>query len=173
MSENITDESQKNSQLIASLREGVAVVQMVLYKNIRAQIADHLPNRTTKELAMLSGTIINEIFGTQNPEPQFVLFRKENWSTVEQELLALKENNPQVVTFLTDALRIQVLCDSQEGADSSNTLVTARSYGYLIEEREIPLPSTFMSLVRTLGEANGLIIAPVQISPEQDQVIHH
>lgn len=173
MSENSTEELQKNSQLVASLREGVAVVQMVLYKNIREHITTHYPNRPSKEQAMLTGTIINEIFGSPNPEPHFVTFKKENWSIVEQELLALKENNPQIVTFLTDALRVQVLCDSQEAQDSSATLLTARKYSYLIEEREVPLPSTFMTLVRTLGEANGLVIAPVQISPEQDESIVH
>lgn len=173
MSEQSAEDPQKKSQLIASLREGVAVVQMVLYKNVREQIGIRHPSRPQKEQAMLAGTIINEVFGTPNPEVQFISFKKDNWSIVEQELIALKENNPQIITFLTDALRIQVLCDSQEGTDSASTLLTARNHGYLCEEREIPLPSTFMTIIRTLGEQNGLIIAPVQITPEQDQAIVH
>lgn len=173
MSEHTTEKSQKNSQLIASLREGVAVVQMILYKSVREQLVTRYPHRASNEHAMLAGAIINEIFGTPNPGPQFVAFKKENWSTIEQELLALKENNQHVVTFLTDALRIQVLCDSQQSMDSSSTLIAARNYGYLIEEREVPLPSTFMTLIRSLGEKNGLIIAPVQITSEQDQAIVH
>ena len=44
--------------------------------------------------------------------------------------------------------------------------------GILVEEREVPLPSIFMTVVRLLGEEHNLIIPPVQITPEQDQMVH-
>ncbi len=37
-----------------------------------------------------------------------------------------------------------------------------------MEERDIPLPSTFMTSVRELGKQHNLLIPPVQITPEQD-----
>jgi hypothetical protein len=121
---------------------------------------------------MLAGYITNELFGTQNPAEKFARFRQEQWGEIEQELLGLKDELAHLCPRITDALRIQVLCDHQEGDDSSKILVAARGFGILMEEREIPLPSTFMTLVRVLGEEHNLIIAPVQISPEDDGIVH-
>ena len=165
--------AEKKSQLIASLREGVAVVQMVLFKEMKARlIKKQLPKDQTF-LSMLAGSITNEVFDSQNPEKKFVAFRQENMAEIEQEILSLKTDMPKLCAKVTDALRIQALCDHQEGEDSSETLIRAKESGILIEEREIPLPSAFMTIVRLLGEEHNLIIPPVQITPEQDQSIIH
>ncbi len=137
-----TENKKDNSQLIASLREGVSIVQMVVFKEIR----DNLQNTKTAgekdNVAMLSGSITNEIFGTQNPEEKFARFRKEHWGEIEQQLLKLSEDLSKLCAHITDALRIQTLCDHQQGGDSSVALVKAKEHGFLIEEREIPLPSS-------------------------------
>jgi hypothetical protein len=164
---------EKKSQLVVSLREGVSIVQMVLFKEMRTNLTKKRPDMQKIHLAMLAGTITNEVFGTQNPEAKFVSFCKEHWGDIEQELLNIKDELAPLCTHLTDALRIQALCDHQEGGDSSATLLRAKELDFLIEDREIPLPSTFLTAVRDLGKQHNLLIPPVQITPEQDASIVH
>ena len=168
-----TTTPEKKSQLIASLREGIAVVQMVLFKEIRARLSEKQPLEEPTFLSMLAGSITNEIFSTQNPEKKFAAFRQKNLGEIEQEIISLRTDMPKLCAKVTDALRIQVLCDHQEGEDSSGTLIRAKEIGVLAEERDVPLPSTFMTAVRLLGEEHNLIIPPVQITPEQDHSMVH
>ena len=164
---------EKKSQFITSLREGIAVVQMVLFKEIKTSLTKKQPLKDHTFLSMLAGAVTNEVFASQNPEEKFATFRRENRGEIEQELLSLRTDMPDLCAKITDALRIQTLCDHQEGGDSSGTLIRAKECGILVEEREIPLPSTFMTSVRLLGEEHNLIIPPVQITPEQDRLIVH
>ncbi len=158
----------KDSKLIRSLREGVSIVQMVFFKEVRDNLINKKPNLAKTQLAMLAGSITNEVFGTQNPEEKFVSFCKNNWGDIEQELLNIKEQMATLCPILTDALRIQTLCDHQEGGDSSATLLRAKELDFLIEERDIPLPSSFMTSVRELGKLHSLLVPSLQITPEQD-----
>lgn len=163
----------KKSQLINSLREAVGIVQMILFKEIKATIEQKKPNLEKTEISMLAGAITNEVFGTPNPETKFSDYRNKHKSTIEQELLALKDTQSSLCRFISDALRIQTLCDNQEGIDSTETLIRAKSLGYLVDERDIPLPSTFMTIVRELGKQHNLIIPPTQITEEEDQQMIH
>lgn len=166
--------SENKSQLTPVLREGLSVVQMIVFKELRAGLAEKHPGHTPTELSMLAGAIVGELFGSPNPEEKFVHFRKNNWGIIEQELLSLHTDTPGLCAPLTDALRIQVLCDSQEGnGDSSALLARANELGILIQDRDIPLPSSFMTLVRNLGKEHNLIAPPMQIDSEQDQAIIH
>ena len=158
----------KDSKLIRSLREGVSIVQMIFFKEVRDNLINKKPNLDKTQLAMLAGSITNEVFGTQNPEEKFIRFCKNNWGDIEQELLNIKEEMASLCTILTDALRIQTLCDHQEGSDSSATLLRAKELDFLIEERDIPLPSSFMTSVRELGKLHNLLVPSLQITPEQD-----
>ena len=167
-----TDTTEKQSQLINSLREGIAVIQMILFKVVKENLTKKHPLNESTFLSMLAGSITNEVFASHNMEEKFVHFRKENRAEIEQELLSLRTDNPQLCAKITDALRIQTLCDNQEGKNSSDTLVRAKELGILVKEREVPLPSTFMAVVRLLGEEHNLIIPPVQITPEQDEMVH-
>lgn len=168
-----TETPEKNSQLLAALREGIAIVQMVLFKELREKLAEMKTEHDKAYTSMLAGSIINEIFGTQNPEEKFARFRSENRAVIEQELLSLRDDHPTICQHVTDALRIQTLCDHQEGIDSSTTLIRAKENGFLHEDREIPLPSSFMNSIRKLGKLHNLIIPPVEISPEQDNSMVH
>lgn len=163
----------KNSQLLAALREAVGIVQMVVFKEIRSRLTKKKPDAEATHLAGLVGAITNEIFGTQNPESKFVRFRAANLGDIEQELLAIKDELPQLCSHITDALRIQTLCDHQEGHDSSQTLVRAKEFGFLVEDRDVPLPSSFMMLARALGEKHNIIIPPFQINPEHFSPMVH
>ena len=116
----------KQSRLIASLREGVAVVQMIFFKQLRIQLTESHPTFDEKQISMLTGSIINEVFGTPNSEPHFMAFRKKQWALIEQDLLILKTLVPQLIASLTDAIRVQTLCDSQENIDSSDVLLRGK-----------------------------------------------
>jgi len=168
-----SESSEKNSQLVAALREGVAVVQMLLFKEIRNLLTKKMPDADISHISMLAGSITNEAFGTRNPEKKFVQFRENNHGDIEQGLLSIKEELASFCPTLTDALRIQTLCDHQEGTDSSEILAQAKAFGFLKEEREIPLPSTFMTVIRMLGEKHNLIVPPAQITPAQDESMVH
>jgi hypothetical protein len=161
----------RKSELIHVLREGIAVVQMVIFKELRTSFATKYPERELKDRAMLVGAIINRLFGMENPEEKFQKFNKDNRAAIEQELIGLPQNFPKLLHRITDALRIQVLCDSQEGEDSTAVLEQAKEFGILIQDREIPLPSTFITLIRQLGEEHGLTVAPMQINPEDDSLV--
>lgn len=165
--------SDKQSRLVGALREGVALIQMVFFKEIKGLLDKKYPDEETTTHLMLAGAITNELFGTPNPEPQFTAYRREHRTQIEEELAELAESLPHLRTYLTDALRIQTLCDSHEGIEDPGVLQAAEALGILVKERNLPLPSAFMTLVRGLGEQYELIVAPVQISPEEDQSLLH
>ena len=157
---------ESRSQLIPVLREGLSVIQMILFKEIRQGLAGKYLTGEPAFLSMLAGAVTNELFGSPNPEEKFVRFRQANRGIIEQELLGLKTEKPELRAPLTDALRVQALCDSQEGI-GEDTGALARA------ERDIPLPSTFMTMVRDLGKQHNLIVPPAQISSEDDRQMLH
>ena len=167
------EKNSKQSRLIPVLREGVSVIQMIFFKEVRDRLLATHRDKDTKTVSMLAGAITNELFGTPNPDPTFARFLAEQQATIEQEVLGLSVNLPHLRRPLTDALRIQALCDNQEGLDQSNALVIADKLGMLLKDREIPLPSTFMTMVREIGAQHQLIIPPVQISSDEDRSIVH
>lgn len=155
------------SRLIEALREATAVVQMVFFKQTKALLTQKRPNQDERYLLSLAGAITNEVFGSDNPDPQVVAFREQNRGAIEQEMLALRDDLGELCGEITDALRIQTLCDHHLGIDSARTLLRAKEYGYLLEERDVPLPSTFMTLARQLGAQHKLISPPLPIPPEE------
>lgn len=161
------------SRLLTVLREGVGVVQMVLYKEVRFALAGNYLDKDQSYIAMLAGAITNKLFGICNPAEKYIHFQNENQAIIEQELQGLAVHLPHLREALTDALRIQALCDNQEGLDSSATLNQANELGILITDRDIPLPSSFMTAIRALGEQHGLITAPAPVEPEHNlQTVH-
>ncbi len=144
---------------------------MILFKELRTLLGKKYCDKDIIYLSMLAGAITNELFGSKNPERKFRIFREENRALIEQELLALAQELPVLRPNITDALRIQTLCDNQSGVDSTINLTKADGLGILERGRDIPLPSTFMTTVRTLGEQHGLIIPPVLITPEEDRSV--
>ncbi len=170
----MTEAAESKTQLIPVLREGLSVIQMIVFKEMRASLAGKYPDLTSADLSMLAGAIVSELLGDPNPEEKFVEFRKTNWGIIEQELLSIHTDKPGLCAPITDALRIQALCDSREDhGDDSALLARAYELGILLKGRDIPLPSSFMTLVRTLGKEHNLIVPPVQISSDLDQEIIH
>ena len=146
---------------------------MILFKELRNILGKKYAGEESVHLPLLAGAITNELFGTRNPDHKFQVFREENRALIEQGLLGLAQDLPGLRSKITDALRVQTLCDNQEGHDSAACLIRADELGILVKDREVPLPSTFMTMIRTLGEQHGLIIPPVLITPEDDTTVLH
>jgi hypothetical protein len=143
--------------LVPVLREGVAVVKMILFKELKPYLGEKYPQRGAEFAGRLSGAVINELFGTPNPDPTFAAFAQAHRVIIHDELGLLAVRHPNLRIALTDALRIQFLCDHQENIDSSAVLSRADELGILVVEREVPLPATFMNMVRTLGNRLNLL----------------
>lgn len=161
--------SNTDSRLIPILREGVAVIQMIFFKQYKEIVSSTYPELDAMSQTMLAGAITNELFDTRNTEEKFLTFRNTHKGLIEQELLGIRVKLPQMLPPLADALRIQVLCDNQEGKDSSHVLKQADSFGLLTADRDIPMPSAFMETVRTLGSVYKLIIPPVEITSGEEK----
>jgi hypothetical protein len=162
-------EKKKDSRLIPILREGVAVIQMIFFKDLKPVITRKYPKLKSAEQTMLTGAITNEIFGSHNKDAKFLQFHAKHRGSIEQELLAIEDELPQLVNPVADALRIQVLCDKQEGIDSASILQLANSINILPPDREVPMPSVFMETVRTLGALYKLIVPPIVIDTTEEQ----
>lgn len=146
-----------DNRVIPVMREAVTMVQMVLFRELKEKLAVKYTEWEPEEYKRLVGCIVNDIFGTPAQDPDSVKFARRHLETVEEELKALAGNVPEILPHLTDALRMQTLCDREEGANTLPTLLRARALGILKEDRAIPMPSTFMLFVRQLGAVYGLL----------------
>lgn len=149
------------NRLIPQMREGVEVVKMIIFKKLREHLAVNHPEQDGIFLARLTGAMVNNLFGPPNDQEPFATFARENQDLIEAELKLLAKTMPEMLIPLTDALRMQTLCDLQEGEDSSSLLERARDLDLLLSNRDLPLPHTFMEMVRKLGAAFGLILPPL------------
>ncbi len=136
-------------------------------------IVNKYPERDATAHAMLAAAITNEVFGSHNTDEKFQAFRKSNLETINLEITTIQSEIPELLAPLTDALRIQVLCDKQEDIDSSYLLKQADINKILINERDAPLPSVFMEMVRALGAEHKLTVPPVEIDATNEQQLLH
>ncbi|MCF8068806.1 MAG: hypothetical protein K9L30_09500 [Desulfobacterales bacterium] len=153
--------SSVDTKIVPVLREGVTVVQMILFKKLKETLPKRYSDRDNIFINRLTGAIINRIFCIENLEKTFVDFATENKTVIERELANFPLEYKELCIPLTDALRVQFLCDNQDGLDSKAILENANKLGILDIERDIPLPRNFLDLVRTLGKSLNIIIPPV------------
>ena len=146
-----------DSRVIPVMREAVALVQMVLFRQLKEGLAGKYSSWNQEEYIRLVGCIVNDIFGTPATDPDSMQFARTHIETIEEEMRTLAKTVPDILPHLTDALRMQTLCDREEAVNTLPTLLRARALGVLQEERTIPMPSTFMILVRKLGAEHGLV----------------
>ncbi len=147
-------------KLIPSLREGIDVVRMIFFKQLKDYLRKKFPENGDVYAGMLAGAMMNDLFGTQNPQEKFTIFAEENSNRIRQELENVPHEFQDLCLLLTDALRMHFLCNHQEGikGNGEEFLKKARDYGILIESRDVPLPKGFMELIYRVGKANGLIV---------------
>jgi hypothetical protein len=156
---------QYEAKLLPSLREGIHLIKMILYKELRRHLREKYVSEEETFVPRLAGALINELFGTPNHEEPFLTFAQKHKAAIQEELDIMAETHPEFKILLTDALRVQFACDSQEGQENYSAMSRAKELGLLISERDFPLPHQFMTLVCNLGEMSA--ITSPQVPPER------
>ena len=155
-----------DSKLIPVLREGVAVIKMIFFKELKSHLAEKYSEKEETFVTRLAGAMINEVFGTPQKEEPFLSFVEKNRPCIEGEIPLIGKVFPDLKIPLTDALRVQFLCDSLEGIDSEAVLSRARDWGILLVDRDIPFPKNFINLSRKLG-VHYQILSPQNLEEKQ------
>lgn len=145
------------SNLIPILRDGIDVIKMLFFQKLKTSLAARYAEGEPAYINRLAGAIINEFFGTVHQAGPHAEFAEKNHSRIQQETAAIPVHFPEMLIPLTDALRVQFLCDCQENVDSTSVLSRAKELGILLTEREVPLPAQFMSLAQKLGSSMGML----------------
>jgi len=148
------------SKLLPILYEGVQVVKLIAFQELKKSIIERYGHYGEQDSSMLAGALINEMFQTPNAGEKFLHFASERAADLEKELAALPSTLDKLRPLLADAIRIQFLCDSQEGNENPELLRIAQGLGILETDREVPMPAKFIHLVRIVGQSYGILAAP-------------
>jgi len=157
------------SKLLPVLRDAVNIVKMVLFKELKPYLEAKYPRQDSAEISRLAGAVVNELFGTPNNSPYFEQFMADNRLHINNEINGLSVNFDNLRIPLTDALRIQFLCDSLEGIDSGPMLAQAETIGILLADRQVPLPKTFIEMVRRIGAAHNILQSAIYTEEKGDK----
>ena len=146
-----------DAKLVPVLREGIDIIKIVLFNELKPFLEKRYPERDPGDIIRLTGAVVNDLFGVENMEEPFASFARENAHVIKKEVEAIATNFDHLHIPLTDALRIQYLCDSHEGVNSESVLEKAKDLNIILTDREVPLPGAFMSLVRSFGIAYKIL----------------
>ena len=146
-----------DAKLVPVLREGIDIIKMVLFNELKPFLEKRYPERDPGDIIRLTGAVVNDLFGVENMEESFASFTRENAHIIKKEVEAIATIFDHLHIPLTDALRIQFLCDSHEGVNSESVLEKAKNLNIILTDREVPLPGAFMSLVRSFGVAYKIL----------------
>jgi hypothetical protein len=141
--------------LVSTLREGIDVIKMVLFRELKSLLI--LREMDSVDVNRLTGAVVNELFNITHSDEVTETFSRENQDALKKASRMISTELDHLKIPLTDALRIQFLCDSHEGIDSVAVLEKAETMGLLIVERDVPLPGAFMNIVRSFGRAYGIL----------------
>ncbi len=158
-----------DNRMIPVMREAIATVQMMLFAELKDDVMARYQDWPEQDRKRLVGAIVNDVFGTPAVDGEAWQFARRHLLVLEEELKTVAGRIPDLLDILTDALRMQTICDNQEGIHSIATLLRAREVGILQQDRPLPMPSTFMINVRNRAVRYGLV-APMQASapPAED-----
>ena len=151
------NEKKFQGEIVPTLRQGIDIIKMVLFKELKPHMEKGYPQMAAEDTARLTGAVINDLFGIQDMEKSVETFTAANQHLIDAEVAAFAENFDHLRIPLTDALRVQYLCDSHEGINSESILEKADKVRILISERDVPLPGAFMSIVRSFGVAYKIL----------------
>ena len=160
---------EQKSKLLPVLRDAVNMIKMVFFKELKTHLEAKYPQQESADIGRLAGGIVNELFGTPNTSVEFLQFATENQARIVSEIDSLSVNFDHLRIPLTDALRVQFLCDSLEGIDSGPALAQAEARGILIKDRNVPLPKTFIAMVRRVGTAHNVLQAATESEAEAEK----
>ena len=133
------------------------MVQMILFRRLKEDLRQREPERADQEQSWLAGAVVNNLYGTEPADPQVNSFARQHRERIEKELRILHTRIPDLIPYISDSLRMQTICDNHEGIHSIPNLLLARELELLDEERDLPMPSTFMLAVRELGAEYRLV----------------
>ena len=157
MTESAQEAQAFDSKLLPILREALDVVRMILFKELKDYFLAAHPDRAA-EAGRLAAGVLNELFGVENPDPAYTAFVVDNRAMLDAAIADFPSRFERLLIPLTDALRMQFLCDSREGIDENSAfLARAKERGLLLAGRDLPLPHRFLDLVRRMGAAHGLV----------------
>ncbi len=145
-----------DSKLLPIMREAVGLVHMVLYIELKNTLSTG-KEKKFPSIKKLSGAVANDLFGILPTDRKLIEFTQKHREIIEDELKKIALSYPDLLPYLTDALRMQTICDYQEGTNTLPTLLRAQALGVLIEDRPTPMPSTFIIHARNLGSKYGLV----------------
>jgi len=157
-------------QLVPTLREGIDVIKMVLYRELKSLLISRHRHRGPDYVNHLTGAVVNDLFGITHPGAAAETFSRTNRDAVKRTSRMISTELDHLRIPLTDALRIQFLCDSHEGVDSAVVLEKAERLEILIVEKDVPLPGAFMSISRSFGRAYGILDPQPLTEPETTMV---
>lgn len=151
----MTDES----KLVPILREGIEIVKIILFKELRDHLRQTQSDWENDFALQVTAAVVNDLFGVQSQEAISIEFIENNRQAIDRTQSMVGRELTTLRIPLTDALRTMVLCDYQEGRDTSSLLQRAQDSGILLKDRDLPLPNQFIDLVRRLGTAMGILQA--------------
>jgi hypothetical protein len=144
-------------QIVPTLREGIDVIKMVLFRQLEPLLQKEYRQKDANFVNRLTGAVINDLFGVSLVGESIEVFAQKNQKAVKTASEIITTDLEHLRIPLTDALRIQFLCDSHEGIDSSSVLKQAQQNNILIADRDAPMPGAFMNIVRSFGRAYGIL----------------
>lgn len=156
-----------DNRVLPVMREAVAAVQLVLFRVLKKDFAARYGEWPPAAVRRLAGCVVSDLFASPPADREAARFAEEQRDQVEEELRGLAARVPDLLPLLTDALRMQVMCDHEQGLNSLSTLLRARALGILQEDRPLPLPSIFMLAVRRQGVQHGLLQPFQTTEPEE------
>ncbi len=157
-------------QIVPALREGIDIIKMVLFQELKSLLQARYKQQEPDYANRLAGAVINDLFGVSLVGEVVADFAQENQKTVETASRLIATDLDHLKIPLTDALRIQFLCDSHEGIDSTSVLKRAQQKNLLIAERDAPMPGAFMNIVRSFGRAYGILENEMPAPPATNQM---
>ena len=161
-------------KIVPAIREGIELVMMIVFMKLRERNAKVFPDRDEVFHSMLAAATLNRIFGSQSKDEKVRSFVAQNDKEIKREVDTFRQNFDELRIMVTDALRMQFVCDEVEGIGSTEenraVLENAAKKGILMTERDAPLPKGFMNLVYRVGLAHGLIKPQKNDQPEEKTV---
>ncbi len=150
-----------SSGFLPALREGVVLLQMVFYMRFRDWLTAQEPELTQEEIKLISGAMVNRLFGEKKVSNSLNRFMKKNLQTIDEKLSLVPDELQELRIPITDALRMHFFLNRFQGTGDQEmeilALKNAKKWGILIEERQVPWPKGFMEMTYRIGKAYGLI----------------
>ena len=69
--------------LVPTLRQGIDIIKMVLFKELKPHVEKHYPQLAAAETGLLTGAVINNLFGIEDMEKSVESFTAANQHLID------------------------------------------------------------------------------------------